>query len=112
MKNAVDEYIEAQREEIRPVLREVRNVIHEVLPEAQEVISWQMPAWRMKTNLIHFAAQKKHLGLYPGAEAVEHFSAKLKEQGYKYSKGTVQFPCDRVSLELIREIAAYVKPEE
>lgn len=111
MKNEIDEYIEAQREEIRPVLKNVRRVIREVFPEAREVIAWQMPTWRMKTNLIHFAAQKKHLGLYPGPDAVEHFAGTLKEQGYRYSKGAVQFPYDRVPEDLIREIVEYVRRE-
>lgn len=61
--------------------------------------------WK-KRNLIHFAAFKKHIGLYPGPEAVEEFADKLKE--YKTSKGTIQFPFNKpLPLELIGEIARW-----
>lgn len=55
-----------------------------------------------------FAAQKKHIGLYPGPEAVAHFSEKLDEYGFKYSKSSIQIPyTDPLSLDLITEIAAW-----
>ena len=57
----VDEYIEAQPEEIQSVLILVRKTISAALPDAQERFSWQMPTYWKNHNLIHFAAQKKHL---------------------------------------------------
>ncbi|MDR2606620.1 MAG: DUF1801 domain-containing protein [Oscillospiraceae bacterium] len=104
----VDEYIEAQTSEIQPVLRTVRAKIRAVLPEAEEKISWSMPTYRKGQNLVHFAAQKKHLGIYPGAEAVEAFADRLTE--YKTSKGAIQFPYmgfGEEQLTLIAEIAAW-----
>lgn len=103
---SIDAYIAAQPEEIRPLLDQVRDKIRAVLPDAQERISWRMPTYWKEHNIIHFAAYKKHLGLYPGPEAIEHFSDELKE--YKTTKGAVQFPYNRtIPLDLIGEIAMW-----
>ena len=51
-----------------------------------------MPTWWQGHNIIHFAANKKHIGLYPGPEAVVQFAEKLDQAGYKYSKGSIQIP--------------------
>lgn len=102
----IDAYIAAQPEEIWTLLNQVRDTIRAVLPDAQERISWSMPTYWDKHNIIHFAAFKKHIGLYPGAEAVEHFTEKLTE--YKTSKGAVQFPYSKpLPLPLIAEIAKW-----
>ena len=61
----VDEYIQEQPEEIRPFLYQVRSAIKEVLPDADEIISWRMPTYKKKRNIIHFAAFKNHIGIYP-----------------------------------------------
>ena len=103
----IDEYIASQDEAVQPKLREIRAILQAALPDAQECISWSMPTYRKGRNIIHFAASKKHLGLYPGPEAVEHFRAVLEERGYSYSKGTIRFPYDSVPLDLIAEIAAW-----
>ena len=81
----VDEYILAQDEGIREQLRSVRTVLRGKLPDATEKIAWSMPTYWKDHNIIHFAAQKKHIGLYPGPEAVECFGRKLEEAGLKYS---------------------------
>ena len=86
----VEEYIAAQPEEVRQYLKEVRGALRAALPEAEERISWSMPTYWKEHNIIHFAANKNHIGLYPGEEAVVFFADRLKE--YKTSKGTVQFP--------------------
>ena len=86
----VDEYILAQDEEIRD--------------------SWSMPTYWKDHNIIHFAAQKKHIGLYPGPEAVACFSEKLDKAGLKYNKGSIQIPySDKLPLELIAEIADWCR---
>ena len=103
----MDEYILKQDEKIQPLLREVCAVIRAALPDAEERMSWQMPTFWKKRNLIHFAAQKKHLGIYPGPEAVEHCAPVLEKHGFLYSKGAIRFPYDKVPLELIREIAEF-----
>ena len=106
----VEEYILAQDEGIRDQLRQVRMVLVSRLPDAKEKISWSMPTYWKDHNIIHFAAQKKHIGLYPGPEAVEFFSNKLDQAGLKYSKGSIQIPySDQLPLELIAEIADWCR---
>ena len=106
----VENYILAQDEEIRDQLRQVRTVLVSRLPDAKEKISWSMPTYWKDHNIIHFAAQKKHIGLYPGPEAVEFFSDKLDQAGLKYSKGSIQIPySDQLPLELIAEIADWCR---
>ena len=102
----VDEYILAQDEAIRSHLERVRNVLRASLPDAVEKISWSMPTWWQGHNIIHFAAAKKHIGLYPGPEAVTFFAEKLDQAGCKYSKGSIQIPySDELPVGLIAEIA-------
>lgn len=102
----IDLYIAAQPENVQPLLHQVRNAIRAVLPDAQERISWRMPTYWNKHNIIHFAASKKHIGLYPGEKAIEYFRDPLQE--YKTSKGAVQFPYDKpLPLKLIAEIAKW-----
>ena len=102
----IDEYIAAQEESLRPRLRRLRAVIHEAIPDAEERISWSMPTFWKGKNLIHFAAFKKHVGIYPGEEATALFAEKLT--GFGVSKGTIRLPHDReLPEELIREIARW-----
>ncbi|MBP3208298.1 MAG: DUF1801 domain-containing protein [Oscillospiraceae bacterium] len=107
---SVDEYIAAQDETIQPKLNEIRTVLRSALPDAEECISWSMPTYRKDHNIIHFAAQKKHIGLYPGPEAVAYFSGRLDQAGLLYSKGSIQIPySDDLPLELIAEIADWCR---
>lgn len=100
----IDEYIAMQDEAVQPRLQEVRGIIHSAIPEAEERISWSMPTFWKGRNLIHFAALKKHLGLYPGDEATRVFAEALKD--FDVSKGTIRIPWNRALPEtLIREIA-------
>jgi predicted N-acetyltransferase YhbS/uncharacterized protein YdhG (YjbR/CyaY superfamily) len=106
----VDEYIEMQPAHIRGDLETVRLIIKLKMQiyDASEKISWGMPTYWKGQNIIHFAAQKNHLGIYPGAEAIEHFAPRLEK--YKTSKGAIQFPYkDLVGehLRLITDIAAW-----
>ena len=102
----IDEYIAAQQEKAQPYLREIREVIREALPEAEERISWSMPTFRKGHNIIQFAAHKNHIGLYAGTEAVKEFEERLKD--YKTSKGTVHLRYDKpLPLELIADIARW-----
>jgi uncharacterized protein YdhG (YjbR/CyaY superfamily) len=99
----IDEYISAQPEEVRPILVNIRETIRAAAPNATEKISWQMPTFWQSENLVHFAAFKKHISIYPGEEAVSAFIDKLAD--YKTNKGTVQLPLDMpVNCELIAEI--------
>lgn len=106
----IDEYILSQNEAVRPQLRAVREAVRAALPDAEETISWSMPTWRQGRNILHFAAQKNHIGLYPGPEAVAFFSGQLEALGLLYSKGTVRIPYDApLPLPLITQIAAWCR---
>ena len=102
----VDQYIEEQDEAVRSYLKEIRQIIREALPEAQEKISWSMPTYWKGRNIIHFAASKKHLGLYPGDEATTAFADKLSDDDV--SKGTIRLPYNKpMPKALIAEIAVW-----
>ena len=102
----IEEYILSQPEEVQPYLRQVNDAIKGSIPEAKEKISWSMPTYWKGRNLIQFAAFKRHIGLYPGPEAVEVFADQLTD--YKTSKGAIQLPYSKpLPLELIGEIAAW-----
>ena len=106
----IDAYIAMQDEAVQLRLQEVRGIIHSAIPEAEERISWSMPTFWKGRNLIHFAASKKHLGLYPGDEATRVFAEALKD--FDVSKGTIRIPWNRALPEtLIREIARWCYEE-
>ncbi len=104
----IDDYIAQAPEEHQETLRRVRDTIRAAAPDATECIKWQMPTFFQKENLIHFAHNKNHLGVYPGDGAVRAFAARLAAEGYKASKGSIQFPWSKpIPLELIAEIARF-----
>ena len=83
----------------------MRQILRSALPEAEERISWSMPTYWKGHNIVHFAASKKHIGLYPGPAAVEEFAEALKE--YKTGKGTIRIPYGKVDAELIKRIVLW-----
>jgi uncharacterized protein YdhG (YjbR/CyaY superfamily) len=102
----VDEYFAGQPADVQAVLFQVRNAVKEVAPNAKEVISYQMPAFKQGSILVYYAAFKSHIGFFPTASAMEQFKDKLTQ--YKTSKGTIQFPYDKpLPLGLIKEIVQY-----
>ena len=104
--NTIDEYIALQSESIRPLLERIRETIRSAAPKAIEKISWQMPTFWQGENLIHFAAFKNHIGIYPGGEATFFFADRLSD--YKTSKGAIQFPLNQpVDFNLIADIVKW-----
>ena len=104
--DSIDGYISQQHEDVQPLLQTIRKVIAAAAPDAEERISWKMPTFWQEEILVHFAAFKKHISIFPGAEATAFFADKLKD--YKTNKGTIQFPLDRaIPYELIEEIVRY-----
>ena len=102
----IDAYIQKQDEAVQPQLNAIRDTIRAAIPDAVEKISYRMPTYWKGRNIIHFAAFKNHIGLYPGGEAPVVFADRLKD--YKTSKGTIQFPLDKeLPLNLIAEIAVW-----
>ena len=102
----VEEYIMSFPQERREVMRRVRETILKAAPDAVEKISWQMPTYHQKENLVHFAMQKNHIGFYPSGEGIAHFAGELSE--YKTTKGGVQFPLGKpIPHELIEKITRW-----
>jgi uncharacterized protein YdhG (YjbR/CyaY superfamily) len=102
----IDEYIAEFPEDIQAILQEIRAVIRETAPEAEEAISYQMPTFKLKGNLVHFGAFKNHIGFYPAPTGIEIFEKELSP--YKGAKGSVQFPLGQpMPLELIRKIVKF-----
>jgi uncharacterized protein YdhG (YjbR/CyaY superfamily) len=105
-RESVDAYIMQFSAEVQEKLKTIRETIQNAAPEAEERISYGMPAYNLNGPLVYFAANKNHIGFYPTADGNEAFRMELA--GYKSSKGAVQFPLDRpVPYELIERITAY-----
>jgi len=102
----IDEYIQTQPQNVQILLQQIRKTIHEAAPKAQEVISYQMPAFKQNKVLVYFAAFKDHIGFFPTSSGVEAFMSKLGT--YKTSKGTIQFPLNQpLPLDLVKEIVHF-----
>jgi uncharacterized protein YdhG (YjbR/CyaY superfamily) len=102
----IDDYILDQPIEVQPLLQAVRKTIRTAAPDATEKITWRMPTFWQGENIVHFAAFKKHIGVFPGGEAVGVFKERLT--GYKTSKGTIQFPLDKpIDHRLIADIVSW-----
>ena len=90
----IDEYISKQPQGIQPFLVELRNVIHQAIPEAQETISWSVPAWKRKnSNVIRFSVNKDHIGLYIEDDAIARFEERL--QSFETGKGVIRLKRDQ-----------------
>lgn len=87
---SIDKYILQFSPEIQEILKTLRKVIKEAAPDSEEKISWEMPTFVLRGNLVHFAAHKNHIGFYPAPSGIEAFKHELSE--YKGAKGSVQFP--------------------
>lgn len=104
--SSIDEYIATFPEATQTILEELRATIKAAAPDAAEKISYQMPTFFLKGNLVHFAAFKNHIGFYPAPSGIEAFKDELSK--YESSKGAVQFPIDKpLPLKLISKIVQY-----
>ncbi len=102
----VDEYIAGYPPEVRERLKALRQVIKEAAPDATEKISYGMPTFVLHGNLIHYAAHKAHIGIYPMPSAVDQFRDELSS--YQNAKGSVQFPLDKpMPYDLIARIVRF-----
>jgi len=99
----IDEYIKTFPKDIQWKLQEIRKTIHKAAPKAEEVISYNIPAFKRNEVLVYFAAFKNHIGFFPTSKPIEVFKKEL--EGYKTSKGTIQFPLNKkIPLGLITKI--------
>jgi len=102
----VDQYIASFPKDIQKLLQQVRSTIRKSAPEAKEIISYGMPAFNFKGNLVFFAAFKNHIGFYPTSSGIEAFKKELSI--YKGAKGSVQFPLDKpLPIKLISKIVKF-----
>jgi uncharacterized protein YdhG (YjbR/CyaY superfamily) len=103
---SIDEYIAGFPEETQNILEQVRAEIKKSAPGASETIKYAMPTFTLKGNLIHFAAFRNHIGLYPAPSGDEKFNNDIK--AYKGAKSSLRFPIDKpIPLELIGRIVKF-----
>ena len=99
----IDEYIAAFAPEVQVVLQQVRRTVRAAAPEAEEAISYQIPAFKQEGVLVYFAAFKYHIGLYPPISGNTRLEKAVAP--YAGEKGNLRFPLDRpVPFELIGRI--------
>lgn len=102
----IDAYIARAATEAQPILRSIRQVIAQQVPDATETISYQMPAFRLRKIFIFFAAFKKHIGIYPPLKLEADSRLARKLAPYLGEKGNLRFPLDQpVDLKLIGQVA-------
>jgi uncharacterized protein YdhG (YjbR/CyaY superfamily) len=106
----VDDYISRYPKPIQVLLKEIRNIILETAPEAEEGISYNMPAYRFHGVLCYFAGYDSHVGFYPTNSPIMFFEDEITK--YKTSKGTVQFPLDKpIPKSLVKKMVKYKMKE-
>jgi uncharacterized protein YdhG (YjbR/CyaY superfamily) len=108
MKNfrTVDEYLSALPKGVRDILERLRTTIRQAAPQAEEVISYNMPAFKWNGMLVWYAAFKEHIGFYPKASAIAAFKDELVR--FKTSKGAIQFPIEKpIPTNLVKKIVKF-----
>lgn len=102
----IDEYIADYSPKVAEILNQIRHCIKEAAPEAQEVISYNMPAFKQGKVLVYFAAFKNHIGFYALPSGNVAFQEALSK--YKVGKGSIQFPLNQpMPFELIKQMVAF-----
>jgi uncharacterized protein YdhG (YjbR/CyaY superfamily) len=102
----VDEYLSTLPANTKSIFEELRKTIKEAAPQAEELISYNIPAFKLHGGLIWYAAWKEHISLYPRTSRMEAFIKELSE--YEGSKGTIKFPIDRpIPFALISKIVKF-----
>lgn len=102
----IDEYIAGFPRDIQQALKSIRMTIHKAAPQAEEAIKYSMPTFILNGNLIHFAAYKNHIGIYPVPRGDELFKKALSV--YEGEKSTMRIPLDEpLPLALISKIVKY-----
>jgi len=102
----IDEYIALFPAQVQAKLNELRSAIKAAAPEASEKISYAMPTFFLKGNLVHFGAHANHIGFYPTPSGMDKFQQELSV--YKTAKGSAQFPLDQpLPLDLVTRIVKF-----
>ncbi|MEP7277104.1 MAG: DUF1801 domain-containing protein [Bacteroidota bacterium] len=103
---SVDGYISGYPADTQKRLQQIRATILQAAPGAEEVISYQMPAFKCHGMLVYFGAYEKHIGFYPLPAGIAMFSREIA--GYKHSKGAIQFPLDKpLPLQLVTKMVRF-----
>lgn len=104
--NDIDKYIAGFPVSTQKILEQLRATIRKAAPAAEETISYGIPTFTLKGNLVHFAAYKNHIGFYPTPSGIETFKKELSV--FKGAKGSVQFPLDKpLPIGLITKIVEF-----
>jgi len=102
----VDEYIEQFPANVQAILQKLRDTIKKTAPAAEELISYQMPAFKYHGMLVYFAGYKNHIGFYPTSSPMKVFKDRLTN--YKTSKGAIQFPINEaIPLTLVKDMVKF-----
>jgi uncharacterized protein YdhG (YjbR/CyaY superfamily) len=104
--SSIDEYISVFPLKTQVQLQKIRKTIHDTAPDAEEKISYAMPAFSLNGMLVYFAGYENHLGFYPTASGIKNFQKEISK--YKNSKGAIQFPVDKpIPVGLIKKIVKF-----
>ena len=102
----VDEYLSTLLANTKGILKELRKTIKQAAPQAEELISYNMPAFKLHGMLVYYAAYKEHIGFYPAPSGIEAF--KKEVSGYEGAKGSIKFPMGKpLPLSLITKIVKF-----
>ena len=104
--SSVDEYIASFDKPVQQKLKELNRFVASVIPYAEPVISYNMPAYQFNKVVVYFAGYKNHIGFYPTSKPIEYFKNEL--QAYTHSKGAVQFKLNEpLPYDLIERMVLY-----
>ena len=104
--NNIDDYIANYPTGTQTILQKIRKTIAAAAPDATEKMSYGIPTFYLNGNLVHFGAYPRHIGFYPGAQAIADFADRIKQ--YNTSKGTIQFQLNEpIPYDLITEITRH-----
>jgi uncharacterized protein YdhG (YjbR/CyaY superfamily) len=107
----VEEYFSTLPQSTRAKLQALRDAIKKAAPNAQEVISYNMPAFKQKGILVYYAAYREHIGFYPTASGIANFKDEFSH--YQWSKGAIQFPIDEpIPVRLVTKMVKFRAMED
>ncbi len=107
----IDTYVAEFPLEIQEICKQLRVTIRKAAPEAEDIISYGMPAFKQNRTLVYFAVCKNHIGFYPTSSGIREFKHEFKD--YKWSKGAVQFPLSKpMPYKLIARIVKFRAGED
>lgn len=108
----IDDYIAGFPPEVREILARIRQIIRQAVPGAQEAIKYDMPTFMLHGNLVHFAAYKKHIALYPAPKRIADDNLHKELSIYQAAKSTLRFPLNKpIPYDLIRQVVRLLAEE-